>query len=591
MTTEGFLRSGFAADPRTLLDVLRATVDAHAESPALDDGSVSLTYRELWDAVQAARGRARGGRHRARRPRRRADPVGHRRALHGDPRRPGGRRRVRAGRRGRPGRARSDGLRRGRRRAGADRGRPGGPHQEVRARRGRRASPTTPGSSSRPAPPARPKGVAVTHRSAAAFVDAEARMFLQDAPLGPGDRVLAGLSVAFDASCEEMWLAWGHGACLVPAPRALVRTGMDLGPWLVAQGITVISTVPTLAGLWRSEVLAGVRLLIFGGEACPPELAARLVGDGREVWNTYGPTEATVVACGALLTGEGPVRIGHALDGWDLAVVGPDGVHVAEGEVGELIIGGVGLARYLDAAKDAEKYARRRDARLGARVPQRRPGPVRGRGAAVPGPRRRPGQGRRPTDRAGRGRRRAARAARASPSAAAAVRRTPAGTAVLVGYLVPDPGVEIDLAAVPRGPARHPARGPRPAARARGADPDARLRQGRPRRAAVAARAPRRRRPARGRPLGDRPVGRAALDRRARGRRGRTEGRLLRRGRRQPRRRAARLGAARAVPDRHRRGRLREPADRRPRPDARRVRAGERRGRAGRAARPRCGPR
>ncbi|MGC7354153.1 AMP-binding protein, partial [Mycobacteroides abscessus subsp. abscessus] len=61
-----------------------------------------------------------------------------------------------------------------------------------------------------------PKGVAVTHRSAAAFVDAEARMFLQDNPIGPGDRVLAGLSVAFDASCEEMWLAWRNGACLVP---------------------------------------------------------------------------------------------------------------------------------------------------------------------------------------------------------------------------------------------------------------------------------------------------------------------------------------------------------------------------------------
>src|SRR5690606_36888865 len=61
-----------------------------------------------------------------------------------------------------------------------------------------------------------PKGVAVTHRSAAAFLDAEARLFLQDDPLGPGDRVLAGLSVAFDASCEEMWLAWRHGACLVP---------------------------------------------------------------------------------------------------------------------------------------------------------------------------------------------------------------------------------------------------------------------------------------------------------------------------------------------------------------------------------------
>ncbi|MFF3437228.1 Pls/PosA family non-ribosomal peptide synthetase [Streptosporangium sp. NPDC002721] len=203
----------------------------------------------------------------------------------------------------------------------------------------------------------RPKGVAVTHRNAAAFVDAEARLFLTGEPIGPGDRVLAGLSVAFDASCEEMWLAWRHGGCLVAAPRALVRTGMDLGPWLLDMGITVVSTVPTLAALWPVETLDDVRLLIFGGEACPPELAERLAVPGREVWNTYGPTEATVVACAAPLTGEGPVRIGLPLAGWDLAVVGKDGEPVAMGETGELVIGGVGLARYLDPAKDAEKYA------------------------------------------------------------------------------------------------------------------------------------------------------------------------------------------------------------------------------------------
>lgn len=201
-----------------------------------------------------------------------------------------------------------------------------------------------------------PKGVAVTHRSAAAFVDAESRMFLQQRPISPQDRVLAGLSVAFDASCEEMWLAWRYGAALVPAPRALVRTGADLGPWLTARAITIVSTVPTLAALWPAESLEDVRLLIFGGEACPPELAARLATGEREVWNTYGPTEATVVACGARLTDQQPIRIGLPLDGWDLAVVGPDGHQVAEGETGELIIGGVGLARYLDPAKDAEKY-------------------------------------------------------------------------------------------------------------------------------------------------------------------------------------------------------------------------------------------
>ncbi|MFH5209423.1 Pls/PosA family non-ribosomal peptide synthetase [Antrihabitans spumae] len=202
-----------------------------------------------------------------------------------------------------------------------------------------------------------PKGVAVSHRNAAAFVDAEARLFLQEAPIGPGDRVLAGLSVAFDASCEEMWLAWRYGACLVPAPRALVRSGVDLGPWLVSHDVSIVSTVPTLAALWPAEALEAVRLLIFGGEACPPDLVERLAVDGREVWNTYGPTEATVVACAAKCVAGEPVSIGLPLDGWDLAVVDKHDHPVADGEIGELVIGGVGLARYLDAEKDAEKYA------------------------------------------------------------------------------------------------------------------------------------------------------------------------------------------------------------------------------------------
>jgi non-ribosomal peptide synthetase-like protein len=170
------------------------------------------------------------------------------------------------------------------------------------------------------------------------------------------DRVLAGLSVSFDASCEEMWLAWGSGAALVPAPRAVVRSGADLGPWLTRRGITVISTVPTLAAMWDEQTLADVRLLILGGEACPDELGWRLAA-GREVWNTYGPTEATVVTTAALVRASEPLMIGWPLAGWSVAVVDERGTPVPVGEPGELVIGGVGLGRYLDPALDAERYA------------------------------------------------------------------------------------------------------------------------------------------------------------------------------------------------------------------------------------------
>jgi non-ribosomal peptide synthetase-like protein len=355
-------RSAAAADERTLSDILHSTARSYGDALAIDDGSVALTYAELAVAVVAkaaelsAAGIRRGDRVGIRIP---SGTVELYVAILGV---------LEAGAAYVPVDADDPDERARTVFAEADVVAILTGEGEVVHRRPA-VEPGAHAVVSRPAPEddawviftsgstGTPKGVAVTHRSAAAFVDAESRLFLTGRPLGPGDRVLAGLSVAFDASCEEMWLAWAHGSCLVPAPRALVRTGMDLGPWLAVQQITVISTVPTLAGLWRAEDLIGVRLLVFGGEACPPELAARLTVPGREVWNTYGPTETAVVACAARLTGEGPVRIGVPLDGWDLTVVDAGGRVVDAGEIGELIIGGVGVARYLDPVRDAEKFA------------------------------------------------------------------------------------------------------------------------------------------------------------------------------------------------------------------------------------------
>ncbi|GAA3552958.1 Pls/PosA family non-ribosomal peptide synthetase [Streptomyces osmaniensis] len=348
---------GLAASPRTLVDVFDASVRSYPDEPALDDGTTSLTYRELAVEVERLRralgaaGVGLGDRVGVRVPSGTNDLYVAILAV------------LAAGAAYVPVDAEDPDERAELVFGEADvRAVVGAGHELTVHSRGEvpAARPGvghdawiifTSGSTGKP------KGVAVSHRSAAAFVDAEAALFLTEEPIGPGDRVMAGLSVAFDASCEEMWLAWRYGACLVPVPRSQVRSGADLGPWLVEQEITVVSTVPTLAALWEPETLNDVRLLIFGGEACPPELTQRLVTEGREVWNTYGPTEATVVACAALMSGEEPIRIGLPLNGWELAVVDEAGEPVPMGASGQLVIGGVGLARYLDAEKDAEKYA------------------------------------------------------------------------------------------------------------------------------------------------------------------------------------------------------------------------------------------
>lgn len=100
------------------------------------------------------------------------------------------------------------------------------------------------------------------------------------------------------------------------------------------------------------------------------ELRKHLVRPGREVWNTYGPTETTVIASGAILTGEEPVRIGLPVPGSRTHRAVDSRVSRWQGETGELIVGGVGLGRYLDPAKDAV-YAPLRALGLGPGLPDR----------------------------------------------------------------------------------------------------------------------------------------------------------------------------------------------------------------------------
>ena len=201
-----------------------------------------------------------------------------------------------------------------------------------------------------------PKAVAVSHRSAANLVTAERELFSKARPLAPGARVAATLSPAFDASIEEMWLAWSTGATLIPIERRILTSGPDLPEALRRLRIDALSTVPSIARFLQGADLGNLRLLILGGEAVTPELAQGLIRPNMELWNTYGPTETTIIATATLLQAGSPITIGDPIAGAEVAVLDESGHLVSVGSVGQLVISGVGLGRYLNSELDRTRF-------------------------------------------------------------------------------------------------------------------------------------------------------------------------------------------------------------------------------------------
>ncbi len=186
----------------------------------------------------------------------------------------------------------------------------------------------------------RPKGVAIEHRSICNFVKVVKGTY----GVRRTDRVYQGLSIAFDFSVEEIWPAWLSGATLVAGPTGACRLGPDLGRFLTENSITVMCCVPTLLATIDEDV-PSLRLLNIGGEACPPELVTRWGRAGRRILNTYGPTEATVTATWTELAPGRKITIGKPLPTYRVFIADRNMKPAPVGEAGEIMIGGVGVAR------------------------------------------------------------------------------------------------------------------------------------------------------------------------------------------------------------------------------------------------------
>jgi non-ribosomal peptide synthetase-like protein len=186
----------------------------------------------------------------------------------------------------------------------------------------------------------RPKGVEVEHRNAAHLIAAEGEIFR----VVGEDRVCQAASLSFDLSVEEIWLAFRAGATLIPCPPELSHGGPDFSQFLNASGVTVLSTVPTLVSTLDDDVPT-LRLLILGGEVCPEWLVERWWKPGRRVVNTYGPTESTVIATCIDLEPGKHVSIGRPAPGYSVYIIDESLHPVPQGGVGEICVGGPGVAR------------------------------------------------------------------------------------------------------------------------------------------------------------------------------------------------------------------------------------------------------
>lgn len=198
---------------------------------------------------------------------------------------------------------------------------------------------------------ARPKAVVVPHRGIARLAG--------DSPvaLTADDRVLQSSPLSFASSMSEVWLGLLHGAAVVLAPPG--KPSLPAYAALIAEyGITFLN-LP--CGLFRLlvdhelDALRGLRAVLVSGDFVSLPHVRKLVRETDvQLFHGYGCTETSAIAAMQLIDAAeagftGPLPIGGVLPGVQLAVRNESLAEVGPGELGELCVGGVGLALgYLD---------------------------------------------------------------------------------------------------------------------------------------------------------------------------------------------------------------------------------------------------
>ncbi|HET9620023.1 MAG TPA: amino acid adenylation domain-containing protein, partial [Kofleriaceae bacterium] len=193
----------------------------------------------------------------------------------------------------------------------------------------------------------KPKGVCVPHRAVVNFLTSIAR----EPGVTERDIVLAVTTLSFDIAVLELLLPLAVGAEIVLATRDDAHDGVALAHLLDQHKASLLQATPATWRMlietgWRGAGGAGGAGLraLCGGEALPRDLAEALLPRVGQLWNMYGPTETTVWSTIHQVTAGQPIFIGHPIANTTVHVLDEDRQPVPVGVVGELYIGGDGVA-------------------------------------------------------------------------------------------------------------------------------------------------------------------------------------------------------------------------------------------------------
>jgi amino acid adenylation domain-containing protein len=187
----------------------------------------------------------------------------------------------------------------------------------------------------------KPKGVMVEHKGLCNLAQAQIQTF----GLTSDSRVLQFASFSFDASISEILMALGSGARLYLGTKDSLLPGKPLIEQLSDRSITHITLPPSALAVMPGSELPALQTIIVAGEASSSELI-RQWSAGRNFFNAYGPTEASVCATIAKCTeDDNKISIGKAIANVQVYILDEYLQPVPIGVPGELHIGGTGLSR------------------------------------------------------------------------------------------------------------------------------------------------------------------------------------------------------------------------------------------------------